>query len=120
TLTRSAQRAGGSTAVDRIAVREDRLNYDPNVEGTRAVREVRASYDARVAAGEALSRFTAPASFSGQDVVYFREQRSAAAVEWYVLHRNGQRLLVGCQYDRADEDAVQRACEQVVGSLRTR
>ncbi|MHA6805795.1 type VII secretion-associated protein [Salinifilum ghardaiensis] len=106
--------------VDRLFVEAEQLTYDSTAARDRAVRGVRAQYDRRRAAGEDLSGFSAPASFAGRDVVYFRERRGGPVVEWYQLHEGGTRLRVGCQYTASGRDAVQAACERVVGSLHVR
>lgn len=110
----------GSGAGDRIAVQQGELDYDVAAAPERAVRELRSDYERRVEAGESFSGFAPTASFGGSDVVYYREQRPAATVEWYVLHEGNARLSVGCQHTPSGHAKVQRACEQVVGSLRTR
>ncbi|MER7014363.1 type VII secretion-associated protein [Saccharopolyspora sp. NPDC000359] len=100
-----------------IAVEEGRLGFDTDTDRARAVQMLRAEYEQFVAAGKPFSKFTATASFGGQEVVYYQETLPETTVEWYTLYRGQFKMSVGCKYGPAGKEDVARACEQVVRTL---
>lgn len=111
---------GPASNNDLIAVRQGKLDYDVDTERARAVRELRASYQGLVDSGGNYSGFQDSTTFAGRDVVHYREQLPNADVDWFVLHKGHSRVSVGCQYDAPGRAETQRACAQVVGSLKAR
>ncbi|MBF6507854.1 type VII secretion-associated protein [Saccharopolyspora hirsuta] len=100
-----------------IAVEEGRLGFDTDTDRARAVQMLRSEYEQSVAQGKPFSKFTATASFGGQEVVYYQETLPETTVEWYTLYRGQFKMSVGCKYGPAGKEDVARACEQVVRTL---
>ncbi|MGH3612766.1 MAG: type VII secretion-associated protein [Pseudonocardia sp.] len=106
---------------DLVSVERTPLGYDAGVERERADAELRAEFDAAVAAGAPLSAFDPTGRYQGRPVVIYRQLSSdgRVAVDWYVLLDGDDQLSVGCQYTVPGAVEVRRACELVVGSVRT-
>jgi type VII secretion-associated protein (TIGR03931 family) len=109
-----------ATAVDAdnlVVVQEFELPYDGVTERGRLVRELRMQIDN--SSGSEFADFAARNTFAGKDTVFYRELKSGATVDWYVLAQGNTQVSVGCQYidDRA---RVAGACEQIVQTLEIR
>jgi type VII secretion-associated protein (TIGR03931 family) len=99
---------------DLIAAQETRLNYDSSLERDRAVSDLRQQFNA---GGPTYSGFTEKFKFAGKDVSYYRQQLTAATVEWYVLFQGKVQLSVGCQYTEPGKVRVLAACDEAVRTL---
>ncbi|RCW46737.1 type VII secretion-associated protein (TIGR03931 family) [Halopolyspora algeriensis] len=116
--TRVSPRDGGQGSV--VSVRKGEFDYNVEEQRERSVRDLRRRYDGQVAAGRPFSGFEAHARFAGRDVVHYRQQRQATAVDWYVLHEGTARISVGCQYPPAKKKTVLSACAGIVRTLSLR
>jgi molecular chaperone DnaK len=103
--------AGGDNLV---AVQERALTYDSTDRRDQAITQIRGAVRA---GGSAFSGFADKSSFAGKDVVYYRQQRTGAIVDWYVVLKGKAQVSVGCQYTESGRDKVRTACEQVVSTL---
>ncbi|PWK90017.1 type VII secretion-associated protein (TIGR03931 family) [Lentzea atacamensis] len=103
--------------VDRIAVQEQTLTYDSDVDRIRALKELQNQYDKRAEEGDKVSGFAEAATFAGKSVVHYREEVKGAAVDWYIQFVGRVQVSVGCQATDAGKAAVGAACEQIVRSL---
>ncbi|WP_433870269.1 type VII secretion-associated protein [Saccharopolyspora sp. CA-218241] len=103
-----------------ISVQQGGLTYNAEAGRDRAVQELRTQYEGLVSAGRPFSHFDPDASFSGRDVVFYQQRLDGRTVNWYVLHEGRFRISVGCQRGAAEKDAVLRACEQVVATMKVR
>src|SRR5699024_9809575 len=111
-------KSGNDTAGDDlIAVQEVELDYDGSKEWDRFEGELRTAIENEPA--DRYSDFDGDDRYAGKHVVSYTEHTSNATVEWYALTADSLEILVGCQYDDAEQQ-VSRACEQVVGSLEIR
>jgi type VII secretion-associated protein (TIGR03931 family) len=99
---------------DLIAAQETRLNYDTSLEWDRAVSDLRQQFNA---GGPTYSGFTDKFKFAGKDVIYYRQQLTAATVDWYVLFQGKVQLSVGCQYTEPARVRVVAACDEAVRTL---
>ena len=109
-----------SSGDDQVVVQEGDLGYDAEHDRPRALGALKREYDAGIARGKRFSGFDDSVTFAGRDVAYYREDLPGAVSEWFVLHRGRYRVSVGCRYTAAGRPQVQRACEQVVGTLAVR
>jgi type VII secretion-associated protein (TIGR03931 family) len=100
---------------DLVVVQEYQMNYDATADRARLANELSTSAQQ---AGPQYSGFNSEASFAGKTVMYYREAKPTAAVEWYVAVKGNVRVHVGCQYAGVvPRDRVDKACEQVVRTL---
>lgn len=102
------------TGDDVLFVQERALTYDSTDRRDQAITQIRSAV---LAGGSAFSGFTDKSSFAGKDVVYYRQQRTGAIVDWYVVLKGKAQVSVGCQYSDSGRDKVRTACEQVVSTL---
>jgi len=108
---------GSDSPVDRIAVQEQTLVYDSDVDRSRALKELQDQYDKRVRDGDKVSGFADATTFAGKSVVHYREEVSGAAVDWYIQFARKVQVSVGCQATDVGKAQVRTACEQIVRSL---
>ncbi|WP_112262322.1 type VII secretion-associated protein [Lentzea terrae] len=108
---------GGESPADRIAVQEQTLQYNSDVDRPRALKELQDQYDKRAKDGEKVSGFADATTFAGKSVVHYREEVSGAGVDWYIQFVGKVQVSVGCQATDAGKAAVRSACEQIVRSL---
>ncbi|MFC3449956.1 type VII secretion-associated protein [Amycolatopsis speibonae] len=68
---------------------------------------------------EKYSGFNGSANYAGKTVVYYRETKPKARVDWYVVAQGKIRVHIGCQYGTGSplEQRVSAACEQVVKTM---
>jgi len=97
-----------------IAVQERALTYDSTAERSVAVGQIR---DAVRSGGPAFSGFADSYRFAGRDVIYYRQSRGDALVDWYVVLEGRAQVSVGCQYTGAERDTVLDGCARVVSTL---
>ncbi|MGW4206887.1 type VII secretion-associated protein [Lentzea sp. NPDC004789] len=109
--------AGPDSPVDRIAVQEQTLVYDSDVDRPRALKELKDQYDKRAGDGGKVSGFADATTFAGKVVVHYREEVNGSAVDWYIQFARKAQVSVGCQATEAGKTQVRSACEQIVRSL---
>ncbi len=105
--------AQSRTDDDLVVVEEFVLNYDGGAQRARLARELRRM------AGEdpgSYSDFLADHEYAGREVIYYRQHKPAASVDWYVFARGTAQVSVGCQVAQHPR-RVASACEQVVRTL---
>lgn len=110
----------GADGPEAVLVQENRLSYDSDAEPARPRRELREQIadTGRHGAGR-YTGFDPRASFAGRDVVYYRERAAdGSTVDWYVLLDGRVQISVGCRYTPAGAASVERACREVVRTLR--
>lgn len=110
----------GADGTEAVLVQENRLDYDSDAAPARPRRELQSQLaDSRREATPRYSGFAAHASFAGRDVIYYRERPAdGSTVDWYVLLRRRVQVSVGCRYTPAAARQVERACRDVVRTLR--
>ncbi|SFB31455.1 Chaperone protein HscA [Amycolatopsis marina] len=104
-------------ADDLVVVQEFELPYDGVAEHDRLVQELRTQIDSST--GSEFADFAPGTEFAGKDTVFYRELKSGATVDWYVVTQANTQVSVGCQYV-ANRDRVAGACEQIVRTLEIR
>ena len=107
------QEAQESTDDDLVVVQEIVLPYDGGAQRQRLARELRELTSSNP---DVYSNFVEHYDYAGRDVIYYREDKPAATVHWYVLAHGTAQVSVGCQEARAPE-RVRTACEQIVRTL---
>ena len=104
----------GGNSLDVVAVQERALDFDSTAQRDLAISQIRSALDK---AGSSFSGFADNVSFAGKNVVYYREQVTGAAVDWYVVLQGKAQVSIGCQYPDSDQNTVRTACQQVVSTL---
>ncbi|WP_158881237.1 type VII secretion-associated protein [Amycolatopsis anabasis] len=104
---------------DLVAVQEIAMDYDATADRAKLAGELRSLTEQATQQGAAqYSGFNADATYAGKQVIYYRETKPAAVVDWYVLAQRTIRVHVGCQYAGAvPRDRVADSCEQIVRTL---
>jgi type VII secretion-associated protein (TIGR03931 family) len=104
---------------EEVLVQENRLNYDSDAEPERPGRELQTQL-ADAQPGR-YTDFDPHASFAGRDVTYYRESPAdGSTVDWYVLFQGPVQVSVGCRHTPAVAGQVERACREVVRTVRIR
>lgn len=92
------------------------MDYDATINRPKLVGELEKS-----AANEPgkYSGFNGSAIYAGKTVIYYRETKERARVDWYVVAQGKIRVHIGCQYGTGSplEQRVSAACEQVVKTM---
>ncbi|WP_116041497.1 type VII secretion-associated protein [Amycolatopsis palatopharyngis] len=100
-----------------VVVQEFELPYDGVAERDRLAQELRTQIENST--GSTFADFAPQTEFAGKDTVFYRELKSGATVDWYVLAQANTQVSVGCQYVQ-DRTRVAGACEQIVQTLEIR
>jgi type VII secretion-associated protein (TIGR03931 family) len=102
------------TGDDLVVVQEFSMDFDATADRPRLVEYMQGL----VQQNAAFSAFNPDATFSGKQVIYYRQTKDVAATDWYVVVKGRIRVHVACQYAaRPQEQRVRGACEQVVRTL---
>jgi type VII secretion-associated protein (TIGR03931 family) len=105
------------TGDDLVVAQEYVMNYDATADRQKLVDELGelAAKDPR----QRYSGFNGSATYAGKTVVYYRETKERARVDWYVVAQGKIRVHIGCQYGTGSplEQWVSAACEQVVKTM---
>ncbi|SFQ26297.1 type VII secretion-associated protein, Rv3446c family, C-terminal domain-containing protein [Amycolatopsis arida] len=113
-IVKPADAAQGS---DLVVVQEFTLPYDGGAERDRLVADLqRLIEDSQ---RNVYSDFSPSLRYGDKDVIYYKETKPAAIVDWYVYAGGTVQVSVGCQY-AALRDRVASACEQIVRTLEIR
>ncbi|MEU7479349.1 type VII secretion-associated protein [Lentzea sp. NPDC042327] len=107
----------GDSPADRIAVQEQKLEYNSDQDRGRAFAELQKQYGEREERGDKVAAFSDRYTFAGKSVVHYREEIGGAGVDWYIQFVGTAQVSVGCQATEAGRDRVRTACEQIVRSL---
>ncbi len=105
------------TGDDLVVAQEFVMDYDASADRQKLVDDL-----AKIASDDPkqkYSDFTGSASYAGRTVIYYRETKPKARVDWYVLAQGKIRVHIGCQYGTGSplEQRVSAACEQVVKTM---
>jgi type VII secretion-associated protein (TIGR03931 family) len=102
------------TGDDLVVVQEFSMDFDATADRPRLVNYLKGLAQQNAA----FSAFNPDATFSGKQVIYYRQTKDVAATDWHVLVNGKIRVHVGCQYAApAQEQRVRAACQQVVRTL---
>ncbi|MFD5091116.1 type VII secretion-associated protein [Amycolatopsis thailandensis] len=104
------------TGDDLVVAQEYAMDYDATADRGKLVDDL----GGRAAASpEKYSGFNGSANYAGKTVVYYRETKPKARVDWYVVAQGKIRVHIGCQYGTGSplEPRVSAACEQVVKTM---
>ncbi|WP_410656573.1 type VII secretion-associated protein [Amycolatopsis sp. lyj-112] len=104
------------TGDDLVVAQENVMDYDATADRQKLVDELSALAAAKPAK---YSGFNGSATYAGKTVVYYRETKERARVDWYVVAQGKVRVHIGCQYGTGSplEKRVSAACEQVVKTM---
>ncbi|RSN19157.1 type VII secretion-associated protein [Streptomyces sp. WAC 05977] len=104
------------TGDDLVVAQENVMDYDATADRQRLVDELAAL--ARLEPDK-YSGFNGNAQYAGKTVIYYRETKPSARVDWYVVAQGKTRVHIGCQYGTGSllEQRVSAACEQVVKTM---
>ncbi|KOV80612.1 type VII secretion-associated protein [Nocardia sp. NRRL S-836] len=111
------EKTTGDSPDDRIAVQEQKLDYDSDKDRARALAELQKQYGERRDKGDKVAAFSDRHTFAGKSVVHYREEIGGAGVDWYIQFVGTSQVSVGCQATQTGKDRVRTACEQIVRSL---
>ncbi|MEV7555144.1 type VII secretion-associated protein [Amycolatopsis sp. NPDC089917] len=105
------------TGDDLVVAQEYAMAYDATVDRQKLVDEIRTG--AETDPKQRYSGFNGSANYAGKTVVYYRETKPKARVDWYVVAQGKIRVHIGCQYGTGSplEQRVSAACEQVVKTM---
>jgi type VII secretion-associated protein (TIGR03931 family) len=106
--------ADAQSGDDLVVVQEFSMDFDATADRQRLVDYLKglAQQD------PAYSNFTSNAQFAGRTVIYYRQTKDRAKLDWYVSVLGKIRVHVGCQYaEAAQGQRVSAACEQAVRTL---
>jgi type VII secretion-associated protein (TIGR03931 family) len=104
---------------EEVLVQENQLGYDSGAEPERPRRELLAQLAA--AQPGHYTDFDPDASFAGRTVAYYRESPGdGSTVDWYLLFEGKVQVNIGCRHTPAVAGQVERACREVVRTLRIR
>lgn len=92
-----------------------RLSYDYENARERFLRELHAGL---AETGRDFTGFDAEFRFAGRPVIHYTELASDTTVEWFVVGDGHVQVSVGCRWTSSGKTSVERACEQVVRTLR--
>jgi type VII secretion-associated protein (TIGR03931 family) len=99
---------------DLVVVQEFSMDFDATADRQRLV----AYLKGLAQQNPAFSNFTPDAQFAGKSVIYYRQTKELAKVDWYVSVQGKIRIHGGCQYAAvAQQQRVSAACEQAVRTL---
>ncbi|OXM55739.1 type VII secretion-associated protein, partial [Amycolatopsis alba DSM 44262] len=101
---------------DLVVAQEYVMDYDATADRQKLVDELGTGAGADPAK---YSGFNGSANYAGKTVVYYRETKPKARVDWYVVAQGKIRVHIGCQYGTGSpfEQRVSAACEQVVKTM---
>ncbi|KFU83040.1 type VII secretion-associated protein, Rv3446c family, C-terminal domain-containing protein [Amycolatopsis lurida] len=104
------------TGDDLVVAQENVMDYDATADRQKLVDELAAL--ARLKPDK-YSGFNGAAQYAGKTVIYYRETKPSARVDWYVVVQGKTRVHIGCQYGTGSplEQRVSAACEQVVKTM---
>ncbi|WP_037314732.1 type VII secretion-associated protein [Amycolatopsis orientalis] len=104
------------TGDDLVVAQEYVMNYDATADRQKLVDELGAEAAAKP---EQYSGFNGSVGYAGKTVIYYRETKPKARVDWYVVAQGKIRVHIGCQYGTGSplEQRVSAACEQVVKTM---
>ncbi|WP_414935913.1 type VII secretion-associated protein [Amycolatopsis sp. cmx-11-51] len=104
------------TGDDLVVAQEFVMNYDATVDRQKLVDELGREAEDEPAR---YSGFNGSANYAGKTVIYYRETKPSARVDWYVVAQGKIRVHIGCQYGTGSplEQRVSAACEQVVKTM---
>ncbi|WET80309.1 type VII secretion-associated protein [Amycolatopsis sp. QT-25] len=104
------------TGDDLVVAQEYVMAYDATADRQKLVDELSAGAQT---APEKYSGFDGSANYAGRTVIYYRETKPSARVDWYVVAQGKTRVHIGCQYSTGSplEQRVSAACEQVVKTM---
>ncbi|MFK0243660.1 type VII secretion-associated protein [Amycolatopsis azurea] len=105
------------TGDDLVVAQEYVMNYDATADRQKLVDELATSAEQEPT--KKYSGFNGSANYAGKTVVYYRETKPKARVDWYVVAQGKIRVHIGCQYGTGSplEPRVSAACEQVVKTM---
>ncbi|WP_410662994.1 type VII secretion-associated protein [Amycolatopsis sp. lyj-84] len=101
---------------DLVVAQEYVMNYDATADRQKLVDDLSAEAGREP---EKYSGFNGSANYAGKTVIYYRETKPKARVDWYVVAQGKIRVHIGCQYGTGSplEPRVSAACEQVVKTM---
>jgi len=104
------------TGDDLVVAQENVMDYDATADRQKLVDELGGL--ARLEPDK-YSGFNGAAEYAGKSVIYYRETKPSARVDWYVVAQGKIRVHIGCQYGTGSphEQRVSAACEQVVKTM---
>lgn len=104
------------TGDDLVVAQEYVMDYDATAGRQKLVDYLSAGVTSEPAK---YSGFNGSAAYAGKTVVYYRETKERARVDWYVVAQGKIRVHIGCQYGTGSplEKRVSAACEQVVKTM---
>ncbi|WP_181777119.1 type VII secretion-associated protein [Amycolatopsis pittospori] len=105
------------TGDDLVVAQEYVMNYDATVDRQKLVDDL--SKSAAEDPNQKYSGYNGSATYAGKTVIYYRETKPKARVDWYVVAQGKIRVHIGCQYGTGSplEQRVSAACEQVVKTM---
>lgn len=107
--------SGAPDGENLISVQQFRLGYDYENGRARFLRELRAGL---AETGRDFTGFDADFRFADRPVIHYTELASDTTVEWFVVGDGHVQVSVGCRWTSSGKAGVERACEQVVRTLR--
>ncbi|WP_340684745.1 type VII secretion-associated protein [Amycolatopsis coloradensis] len=104
------------TGDDLVVAQENVMDYDATADRQKLVDELAALARREP---DKYSGFNGAAQYAGKTVIYYRETKPSARVDWYVVVQGKTRVHIGCQYGTGSplEQRVSAACEQVVKTM---
>jgi type VII secretion-associated protein (TIGR03931 family) len=104
------------TGDDLVVAQEYVMPYDATADRQKLVDEISSGAQS---APHKYSGFNGAANYAGKTVIYYRETKPRARVDWYVVAQGKIRVHIGCQYGTGSplEQRVSAACEQVVKTM---
>ncbi|MFE6614133.1 type VII secretion-associated protein [Amycolatopsis sp. NPDC057786] len=104
------------TGDDLVVAQENVMDYDATADRQKLVDELAALARQEP---DKYSGFNGSAQYAGKTVIYYRETKPSARVDWYVVVQGKTRVHIGCQYGTGSplEQRVSAACEQVVKTM---
>ncbi|MBB5854842.1 type VII secretion-associated protein [Amycolatopsis umgeniensis] len=101
---------------DLVVAQEYVMNYDATADRQKLVDDLGAEAGREP---DKYSGFNGSATYAGKTVIYYRETKPKARVDWYVVAQGKIRVHIGCQYGTGSplEQRVSAACEQVVKTM---
>ncbi len=104
------------TGDDLVVAQEYVMDYDATADRQKLVD---ALSESAAKDTEKYSQFNGSVTYGGKTVIYYRETKERARVDWYVVAQGKIRVHIGCQYGTGSplEQRVSAACEQVVKTM---
>ncbi|MPY82332.1 MAG: type VII secretion-associated protein [Actinophytocola sp.] len=107
--------SGAPDGANLISVQQFRLSYDYENGRERFLRELHAGL---AETGRDFTGFDADFRFADRPVIHYTELATDTTVEWFVVGHGHVQVSVGCRWTSSGKTSVERACEQVIRTLR--